>query len=128
MTLCSKAKNPSKGRNSASDATPLILASRISRVSRCNLTLRGHFWKDSQFSCWSLVRAVESEGVTGELEEALIPQWGIAVIVIGLASLLFVIIFAVTLVSPVHYSTLTDPRWENECSELMKEFNYFSRW
>jgi hypothetical protein len=32
-------------------------------------------------------------------EDVLLPQWAIAVIVIGLASLLFVIIFGVTVVS-----------------------------
>ena len=33
------------------------------------------------------------------MQDVLIPQWGIAVIVIGLASLMFVIIFGVTVVS-----------------------------
>jgi hypothetical protein len=34
-----------------------------------------------------------------EMEDSPVPQWGIAVIVIALASLLFVIIFGVTVVS-----------------------------
>lgn len=36
-------------------------------------------------------------------EESLLPQWGIAVIVIALASLLFVVIFGVTVVSNKTY-------------------------
>lgn len=35
----------------------------------------------------------------GYADEVLLPQWAIAVIVIGLASLLFVIIFGATVVS-----------------------------
>lgn len=37
-------------------------------------------------------------------EDELLPQWAIAVIVIGLASLLFVIIFGVTVVSIFQHS------------------------
>lgn len=41
-------------------------------------------------------------------DNLLLPQWAIAVIVIGLASLLFVIIFGVTVVSQVIYEELLD--------------------
>ena len=43
-------------------------------------------------------------------EDVFLPQWAIAGIVIGLASLLFVIIFGVTVVSnkPLHYCVHTD--------------------
>lgn len=37
-------------------------------------------------------------------EESFLPQWGIAVIVIAMASLLFVVIFGVTVVSKPNYN------------------------
>ena len=40
-----------------------------------------------------------TETLGAAASEDIIPQWGIAVIVIGLASLMFVVIFGVTVVS-----------------------------
>lgn len=54
------------------------------------------------FYCFSLVLPKQAYPTVGFAEDnILLPQWAIAVIVIGLASLLFVIIFGVTVVSLV---------------------------
>ena len=46
-----------------------------------------------------VVGGVEAEPVAGEeKDDELLPQWGIAVVVIGMASLAFVIIFGVSMV------------------------------
>lgn len=55
------------------------------------------FIPSSLFSSLIVVNITKDSGPLAQ--EPLIPQWGIAVIVIGLASLLFVIIFGVTVVS-----------------------------
>lgn len=63
-------------------------------------TLVKYIFYLSSFMFFVLVlprRAVPTVGFAEEDE--LLPQWAIAVIVIGLASLLFVIIFGVTVVS-----------------------------
>lgn len=51
-------------------------------------------------TCFFLVLPKHTQPTVGFAEDnVLLPQWAIAVIVIGLASLLFVIIFGVTVVS-----------------------------
>ena len=50
-------------------------------------------------SVYLVVGSVESEPVHGaDKDDELLPQWGIAVVVIGMASLAFVIIFGVSMV------------------------------
>ncbi|ODN00984.1 hypothetical protein Ocin01_05695, partial [Orchesella cincta] len=80
----------------------------------------GRYTIDPRYTDFKVVNITKDSGPLAQ--EPLIPQWGIAVIVIGLASLLFVIIFGVTVLVNRHKNS----KKKNAVSltqEMLSEFN-----
>ncbi|XP_052747448.1 mucin-5AC [Bicyclus anynana] len=83
----------------------------------------GKFVMDPAYTEFIVLPKHEEPTITEPEEESLLPQWGIAVIVIALASLLFVVIFGVTVLVNRQKSTKTKqpiPLSEDMLRELDK--------
>jgi len=84
----------------------------------------GHFTIDASRSDFIVVGGVEAEPVAGEeKDDELLPQWGIAVVVIGMASLAFVIIFGVSMLSKRQKLSRSNRKQQMLTEDLVYEMN-----
>jgi len=105
---------------SLTNGSPNREGKALNDSSKIDLVPLGQFEVDSKYTDF-IVIPKHSMPTVGYAEDVLLPQWAIAVIVIGLASLLFVIIFGVTVLFNRHKNSKKTP--EPLTDDMLNELN-----